>query len=72
VSRFAHLDSEEPREPRRTTGRFLFRRLFPAGPDQNPKALLNCLPAEIGPLVTCRFRLPLPAPGEAGTAVPIT
>ena len=30
------------------------------------------LPAEIGPLVTCRIRLPLPAPGEAGTAVPIT
>src|SRR6476660_570769 len=32
----------------------LFRRLFPAGPEKNPKALSNCLPAEIGPLVTCR------------------
>jgi len=39
----------------------LFRRLFPAGPDKNPKALTNCLPAEIGPLVTCRTVLPLPA-----------
>ena len=37
-----------------------------------PRKLQQCLPAEIGPLVTCRFLLPLPAPGEAGTAVPIT
>jgi hypothetical protein len=29
------------REPRRATERFLFRRLFPAGPDQNPKALFT-------------------------------
>jgi pimeloyl-ACP methyl ester carboxylesterase len=50
----------------------LFRRLFPAGPGSSPKALSNCLPAEIGPLVTCRTRLPFPAFGEAGTAVPIT
>lgn len=27
------------REPRRATGRSLFRRLFPAGPDKNPKVL---------------------------------
>ena len=38
----------------------LFRRLFPAGPGKNPKALPNCLPAEIGPLVTCRTFLSLP------------
>jgi len=41
-------------------------------PLQLPKERLHCLPAEIGPLVTCRTRLPLPAIGEAGTAVPIT
>ena len=49
----------------------LFRRLFPAGPVRT-RRLFPILPAEIGPLVTCRFRLPFPAPGEAGTAVPIT
>jgi hypothetical protein len=37
-----------------------------------PEGSHHCLPAEIGPLVTCRTRLPLPALGEAGTAVPIT
>ena len=37
-----------------------------------PEGSYHCLPAEIGPLVTCRIRLPLPALGEAGTAVPIT
>jgi len=49
----------------------LFRRLFPAGPEKN-RSSFHCLPAEIGPLVTCRIRLPFPALGEAGTAVPIT
>jgi hypothetical protein len=49
----------------------LFRRLFPAGPVRT-RRLFPILPAEIGPLVTCRIHLPLPAPGEAGTAVPIT
>jgi hypothetical protein len=39
----------------------LFRRLFPTGPGKNPKALPNCLPAEIGPSVACRTVLPLPA-----------
>jgi len=37
-----------------------------------PEGSHHCLPAEIGPLVTCRTRLPLPTLGEAGTAVPIT
>jgi hypothetical protein len=32
ASRFAHQSSEEPQEPRRARGRYLFRRLFPAGP----------------------------------------
>ena len=50
---------------------YLFRRLFPAGPEKNRNSS-HCLPAEIGPLVTCRTLLPLPALGEAGTAVPIT
>src|SRR5207342_1207384 len=50
---------------------YLFRRLFPAGPEKNRNSS-HCLPAEIGPLVTCRTRLLSPALGEAGTAVPIT
>jgi hypothetical protein len=60
------------REPRRATGRFLFRRLFPAGPEKNPKVL----PMPAGgdrsfcrlPRPSCRFR----PSGEAGTSVPIT
>jgi len=71
ASRFAHRRSEDLQEPRRATGRFLFRRLFPAGPVRT-RRLFPILPAEIGPLVTCRARLPFPALGEAGTAVPIT
>ncbi len=39
----------------------LFRRLFPAGSGKSPKEPAYCLPAEIGPLVTCRPVLPLPA-----------
>jgi hypothetical protein len=51
----------------------LFRRLFPAGPKKNPKALPNRLPAEIGPSVACRALLCRFRPsGEAGTSVPIT
>ena len=63
---------EGPQEPRRTRGNFLFRRLFPAGPGKNPKALP----------IACRRRsvlLPLPRPscrcrlsGETGTSAPIT
>jgi hypothetical protein len=45
---------------------------LPGWPRQEPEGSSQCLPAEIGPLVTCRFLLPLPASGEAGTAVPIT
>ena len=41
-------------------------------PSPLPKKPQHCLPAEIGPLVTCRILVPLPAVGEAGTAVPIT
>ena len=65
--RFAHLGSEDLREPRRTTGRFLFRRLFPAGPGKDPKIIPNCLPAEIGPLVACRVLLAVAGlPGRRG------
>jgi hypothetical protein len=52
ASRFAHRNSEELREPRRTTGRFLFRRLLPAGSNANPKALT----------ITCRRRSDLWSP----------
>ena len=73
ASRFAHQSSEEPREPRRATGRSLFRRLIPADPNQNPKVLF----------IACRRRSDLWSPAalfrvvadpseEAGTAVPIT
>jgi hypothetical protein len=72
ASRFAHRDSEEPREPRRARGSFLFRRLFPAGPASAPKSLR----------IACRRRSDLWSPAapscpcgpfsEAGTAVPIT
>ena len=44
---------KETQEPRRATGRFLFRRLFPTGSVQT-RRLFPILPAEIGPLVTCR------------------
>jgi hypothetical protein len=60
------------REPRRATGRSLFRRLFPAGPTRTRK--FSPLPAggdrTFGhlPRPSCRFR----PSGEAGTAVPIT
>src|SRR5207248_9846 len=33
------IEFRETREPRRARGSFLFRRLFPAGPGKNPKAL---------------------------------
>jgi hypothetical protein len=50
----------------------LFRRLFPAGPSRT-RRLFPFLPAEIGPLVTCRALLAVAGClGEAGTAVPIT
>src|SRR6185503_20265583 len=71
ASRFAHRRSEDHQEPRRARERQLFRRLFPAGPGKN-RSSSHCLPAEIGPLATCRILVPLPALGEAGTAVPIT
>ena len=58
ASRFAHHRSEDLQEPRRATGRFLFRRLFPAGPVRT-RRLFPILPAEIGPLVTCRALLAL-------------
>ena len=70
ASRFAHHGSEEP-------GSRVAREAIPSSgassrlARKEPK-LFPFLPAEIGPLVTCRTRLPFPAPGEAGTAVPIT
>jgi hypothetical protein len=39
----------------------LFRRLFPAGTERSRGEPSNRLPAEIGPLVTCRIFIPLPA-----------
>lgn len=71
ASRFAHNDPQGTAGAASRLRRTLFRRLFPAGPEKN-RSSPHCLPAEIGPLVTCRTRLPLPALGEAGTAVPIT
>jgi hypothetical protein len=61
ASRFAHRDSEEPQEPRRARGNSLFRRPLPGWPRKEPESSSHCLPAEIGPLVTCRTVLPLPA-----------
>jgi len=63
---------------RRTSGTASRERQFPlpaplpGWPRSEPESSFHCLPAEIGPLVTRRTRLPLPALGEAGTAVPIT
>jgi hypothetical protein len=54
VSRFAHQGSEEPREPRRTTGRTSLPAPLPDWPRKEPESSLHCLPAEIGPLVACR------------------
>ena len=64
--------------PRKASSRVALEKIDSSGasyrlaPLPLPKELQHCLPAEIGPLVTCRIRLPLPALGEAGTAVPIT
>jgi hypothetical protein len=60
ASRFAHRRSEDLQEPRRAREDRLFRRLFPAGPVRT-RRLLPILPAEIGPLVTCRAIRPFPA-----------
>lgn len=40
ASRFAHLDSEEPREPRRATGRSSLPAPLPGWPEKNPKVPL--------------------------------
>jgi hypothetical protein len=73
ASRFAHHiprgDEEAASRDRKIISSGASSRLAPL---PLPKELWHCLPAEIGPLVTCRTRLPLPALGEAGTAVPIT
>ena len=60
ASRFAHRGSEKPWEPRRARGRYLFRRLFPAGPESARR--LFPLPAG-GDRSFCPFLafLPLPA-----------
>jgi hypothetical protein len=60
ASRFA-LPHRNASEPRRARDRYLFRRLFPAGPERNPKVPSNCLPAEIGSSVPSSPFLPLPA-----------
>ncbi len=64
---------EEIREPRRARGRSPLPAPLPGWPEIEPEGSSHCLPAEIGPLVTCRFlscRCRLLR--EAGTAVPIT
>jgi hypothetical protein len=72
ASRFAHLGSEEPREPRRARGHFLFRRLFPAGPRRTRRSF-PFLPAEIGSSVPSSPFWPLPAfRRETGPSAPIT
>ena len=78
ASRFAHQSPNPPRETRKSGSRValeedrLFRRLFPAGPGKNPKALsIACRRrSDLWPPAapSCRCRLP----DEAGTAVPIT
>ena len=60
ASRFA-LPHRNASEPRRARDRYLFRRLFPAGPEKNPKVSSNCLPAEIGSSVPSSPVWPLPA-----------
>jgi len=62
VSRFAHRNSEESQEPRRTSERFLFRRLIPAGPNQNPRVLLN----------SCRRRSDLWSPAASSSPLPVS
>jgi hypothetical protein len=71
ASRFAppHRSASKPR---RAGGRSTLPAPLPGWPRKEPESSSHCLPAEIGPLVTRRTRLPLPALGEAGTAVPIT
>jgi hypothetical protein len=54
--------SEETFEPRRARGRSTLPAPLPGWPRKEPESSLHCLPAEIGPLVTCRTVLPLPAP----------
>ena len=72
ASRFAHLPHKEVRSRVALEEDRLFRRLFPADPEKNPKALsIACrrrsdLWSPAAP--SCRCRLS----GEAGTAVPIT
>ena len=72
VSRFAHQGSEEPREPRRTTGRSPLPAPLPGWPETSPKALP--IPAG-GDRFFCPF-LALVAvaglSGETGTSAPIT
>jgi hypothetical protein len=62
VSRFAHRNSEEFQEPRRTSERFLFRRLIPAGPNQNPEVLFNA----------CRRRSDLWSPAASSSPLPVS
>jgi hypothetical protein len=63
----SHEEIQEPRRAREEHSSGASSRLA----REEPKPL-PFLPAEIGPLVTCRALVPLPALGEAGTAVPIT
>jgi len=48
ASRFAHLPHEEVGSRVARQEDYLFRRLFPAGPEKNRNSS-HCLPAEIGP-----------------------
>jgi hypothetical protein len=71
ASRFAHQVPRNPGAASRER-RSPLPAPLPGWPRKEPESSLHCLPAEIGPLVTCRALVPLPALGEAGTAVPIT
>jgi hypothetical protein len=60
ASRFAHLDSEEPREPRRATGRPSLPAPLPGWPREEPESSSHCLPAEIGSSVPSSAKEPRP------------
>ena len=79
ASRFALHDPKIAREPRRATGRSPLPAPLPGWPRiQLPKSSQHCLPAEIGPLVTCRTRLAVagslgrPGPPSRSPSAPCT
>ena len=61
ASRFAYRSSEELLQAASRERRSPLPAPLPGWPRKEPEDSLHCLPAEIGPLVTCRTFLPLPA-----------